>query len=320
MKRLIKYYNRYKSDNHGFSDCGTRYEVLPELVDDNAGHEELKVLAKKHGIKLGRKLLGEQGNVTHAINTMEVHKQSDHHFNPKIEELTVYLGFIELNSRGPLKPVVEPNTPVTPEMAYEVINHCAYGVQDVGETVDKKQCLIKDGWNYESDMALLGYDRESFEKVLNIEDIGFHDDTSRCGHCNLMNSNDNGYTNNFRVVDCELIGVECGCYDEYCQSDEALEAFSNEASNTMERETAKKLEENGKLKELETFIGGMVDGRGGYIRGKSTREGTPAKVLEEYLEKNPNKVYIFTHDESGQFQTYFSIWEVIQEKKRTAKR
>ena len=57
----------------------------------------------------------------------------------------------------------------------------------------------------------------------------------------------------------------------------------------------------------------MVDGRGGYFNGKSTREGTPKSVLAEYMALKPDSVFLFTHDESGQFQTYFSIWEIKQD-------
>ena|SRR3990167_2843335 len=56
--------------------------------------------------------------------------------------------------------------------------------------------------------------------------------------------------------------------------------------------------------------GGMTDGRGGWFRGELTREGEPETVLAELLERNPEGEYVFSHDESGQFQVYFSVWRV----------
>ena len=104
MKRMIKYYNIYQSDKAGFSDCSTEYEVLPELVDDKAGFEELKALAAKHGIKLGRKAIAgeERAKITHAINTMETKEKKGFGCSDKKEMLTVYVGFITLNEHGPL--------------------------------------------------------------------------------------------------------------------------------------------------------------------------------------------------------------------------
>lgn len=319
MKRLIKFWNRYASDKAEFSNCSTEYEVLPELVDDSASFAELKELAAKHSIALGRTTI-EGKSISHSIKTMETKETRGMGFS-KPEMMTVYVGFIKLNEHGPLKPVIAVNTPVTAEMADSVVNQCAYGVSDVGENIDGTQTLIKESWNYFHEMRFLGYSLKSFEEVLNIEEQGFSDDTYRCGHCGVIDSRDNGYSNNHRVMNCELIGVNCGCYDELCQSDEAIEEFSNNSNACMEYDTAKKLEKKGKLKLLETFIGGMVDGRGGYIRGEHTREGTPSKVLEEFQAKYPKKVFVFSHDDSGQFQSYFSIWELAGKgKKRAAKK
>ena len=84
----------------------------------------------------------------------------------------------------------------------------------------------------------------------------------------------------------------------------------NDCKTSVELDVAEKLEEQKKIKHLERFIGGMTDGRGGMYDGESTREGNPVEVLAEYQDKHPDKQFLFTHDESGQFQTYFSIWLV----------
>ena len=328
MKRLIKYHSSYESDGAKFSACSTTFEVLPELVEDNAGIKELKALAKKHGLKIGRKaqtlITTEMAKnwpssfVTHAINLTEKFVRET--YMGKTEEHIVYIGFITLCESGPLKPVKEIDTSLTEEQAQEIINSQYYGVSDVGEhAVEDKLILVKSGWEYYNQMRLLGYNHKQFEEILNAEDYGFNDDTFRCGECGLFDSNDDGRHTHFRIVDGDILGVRCGCFDEHCKENFA-EEYGDNPDHAIERDTALELQEEGKLKLLETFIGGMVDGRGGYFAGKPTREGTPEAVLKEYKEKYPKKTFLFTHDESGQFQTYFSIWEIKKTKSKSKRK
>ena len=177
----------YDSDKASFSDCSTVYEVLPELVADNAGNAELVALAKKHGIALGEVVTMPENKgwkrpkISHAIATLETKEKRFSSYD-KPEKMLVYIGFINL-SDGPLIAMESIGNLITLDMASEIINNQAYGISEVGENIDGNQCLVKSGWNYENDMRLLGYDRESFESVLDIKDIGFYDDTSRCGEC-----------------------------------------------------------------------------------------------------------------------------------------
>jgi hypothetical protein len=53
MKRLIKFWGNY-SDKCEFSNCSTKYEILPILVDDAAGNKELQELALSNGIEFTR--------------------------------------------------------------------------------------------------------------------------------------------------------------------------------------------------------------------------------------------------------------------------
>jgi hypothetical protein len=166
---------------------------------------------------------------------------------------------------------------------------------------------------------LAGYSLESFEKVLDINDHGFEDDTDNCSECGLFDSRDNGYTYNFQYVESMgNLGINCGCFDKYTSTDEGIDHYSDNASECMELSAAKKLARKGKLKHLERFIGGWTDGRGGYYEGKSVREGKPESVLEEFQAKYPDRSFVFTRDSSGQFQTYFSIWEIKKGKSKRA--
>lgn len=319
MKRLIKFWNVFQSDKATFSDSSSNYEVLAELVDDSAGIPELKALAKKHGIKLGRKTFTEETSsrgclrVTHAINTTEIHKRP---YFGRTEEHPVYLAFITFKHDGVLKPLVTIENKVTKQQANDIVNNQAYGVSDVGETVDGKVVLVRESWHYGHSIRFAGYSLGSFENQLGVEEMGFDDDTYRCSGCNLYDSADSGYTMNHRVVECELLGVNCGCFQEYSESDEAIENYTNNSAEAMGGDSAEKLADAGKLKHLERFIGGMTDGRGGFYGGKSTREGNPKSVLAEYQAKFPKAKFVFSHDESGQFQTYFSIYKVLKSKSK----
>jgi hypothetical protein len=175
-----------------------------------------------------------------------------------------------------------------------------------------------EGWHFFHAMRMAGYSLEKFKKILGVEEdnCNFHDSVFDCSHCNKYDYTDNGYTYNYRMTEYEQLGLRCGCWDEYAESDKAIEEYTDDHSKAIEMKNAENLEKKGKLKHLERFIGGWVDGRGGYFNGKSTREGKPETVLIEYQKKFPKKKFIFSHDESGQFQSYFSIWEVVSKKKK----
>jgi len=234
----------------------------------------------------------------------------------KQEFSTVYIGFVTLQDKGTLKPTNKIVKRITKDQAQEIINNGEYGISQVGEHAQEdKNVLVKEGWNYYSVMRLLGYHHEQFEEVANVEDYGFEDDTTRCDECGMLDSNDDGYVYNFRhVEDLGMLGTNCGCFDEHCKLNFA-DTYANNPKQAIERAAATDLENEGKIERLETFIGGMVDGRGGYFEGKPTREGTPEAILREYQEKMPEKTFMFIHEESGQFQQYFSIAEIMPEKK-----
>lgn len=329
MKRLIKYWSTISSDEHSFSECSSRYEILPELVSDEAGGKELRALAKKYNIEIRTYVFTREDGgrsrhgltITHAVKVEETKSGRGMYSDEKYQ---VYLGFITLpKADGTLKPLASLDNPVTHDQAIEIVNLQEYGVDNYGETMDGAgdQCvLVKSGWNYDHEISFLGYSLESFEKSLGITEHGFYDDTENCSECGKFDSRDNGYTYNFRYVECKgNLGINCGCFDEFCESEEAIEHYKDNTEECMNLTGAKALTDKGKLKHLERFIWGMVDGRGGYYAGKATREGDPKSVLEEYQTKYPKKSFVFTHDESGQFQTYFSIWEVTQTKAKKKK-
>jgi len=112
-----------------------------------------------------------------------------------------------------------------------------------------------------------------------------------------MNSTYDGYTSNFRFIDgVGNLGLACGCYEKYIESDEALENYANNRHSAMELEAAKKHARNGKLVFIERFIGGLTDpnrGWGGFgNNGKdeldeagygSVRNGDPDTILADFL-------------------------------------
>jgi hypothetical protein len=313
MKRLIKYYNKYNSDKAQFSTCSTEYSIFPELVNEEAEFSDLKFLAEVHGLKVvGRGIETEMKYrrnlfITHAYKLDEI--ETIERWG-KIETYQFYLGFITIPESDILAPIESIDNEMTLEQAYEIVNNQELGVSDFGEMVDGGIVMVKSGWNYFHEIPLLGYNLKQFEELLKITDTGFYDDTDRCGNCGKFDSRDSGYTYNFREFQGDLLGVNCGCYEEACSGDDGIEEFSDNPDKAMELSSAEKLAEENKIEFIERFIGGMTDGRGGYFGGEYTREGQPEKILKELKEKDPNKSFLFSHDESGQFQTYFSVWSI----------
>lgn len=320
MKRLIKYRGGY-SNNADFSDCSTEFEVLPELIDDkDATLETLVSLALKHNIEIQDQLVNTENfprwNRLHGmpvVLTTERYEDTSG-FRNESKTIPIYLGMITVptGKYDPLEPVAKYGLSITESQRCEIVNMQSYGVENCGEMIDGNSVLIADHWALPVNLKLLGYDPESFYD--SFDETGFSDDTFSCDECGKYDNRDDGYTYNHRIVDeCTQLGINCGCYDEYMQSEDALSEFVNNHDRCVESTVADHHEEAGRLKKLQTYIGGMVDGRGGYINGESVPEGTPESILKELLAKHPNKKYIFVHEESGQFQTYFSVYEVSDE-------
>jgi len=314
MKRLIKFHNQYQNDGVKFSTCSTKYEILDGLFPDSAGIADIKRYAKDHQIPVLRKNETVSNEYDRALVITECLLQAR---ETKLsrwgdpEETLVWLGLISLPTRGPLEPIETTENPISADQLYEILNNQHYGVSDLGEHVDGDTCLVIESWDFFHSMPLLGYPLAEFYKACDITDYhGFSDDTYRCEGCNKFDDRDNGYTTNHRVVDdCTLLGINCDCYTEHCES-EFME-FADDTNKAIELSTAETLAESGKLEHIERFIGGMTDGRGGSYNGESIREGTPESVLADLKKANPETQYLFTHDESGQFQTYFSVWQIL---------
>lgn len=330
MKRVIKFWNMYRQDEGQFSDVSTKYEILPILVPDNAGPKELKAIAKQLGIRLKgapKKSKPVEGYrrteiaMTHFVKTT---KKTEPKFHGK-EKYDWYLGFVTLPVRsGILEPSVKINRKMTDEQYQDIVNERAYGVADVGDfsMVPKETDMrvVMEDHSYYHEMAMLGYSQKHFEKLAGVKDHDygrdFEDGCFRCDDCGTWDSNDSGYTYNYRIMDGEMLGINCGCVHEHGKK-EFLKYVNTRTP--LELEPAEELAEDGLIEHVERFIGGMTDGRGGSWKGESTREGTPEGVLKEFLAKEPKSKFLFTHDESGQFQSYFSIWRVTAKGLRSAK-
>lgn len=311
MKRLIKYHSRYKDVQ--FSNSSTEYELYPIVVEDSAGEAELKQFAKELGLENRSKLVSipqekySRGlKITHCLTLNEKH---DRVYFGKKESDQVYLGFITIPEYKCLKLNKGLDKKLTKDEAWEIVNSQSFGVDNVGQ-MESRPMLVMQGWEYYHELKVNGYSLNSLLKNLKVDkdDKHFSDSVNSCGECGEWDYNDDNYTTNFRVLGGDFVGVNCGCFEKL--SKENIELFVGNTDTPMELDTAKDLETDGKLEFVERFIGGMTDGRGGSYGGQRTREGTPEGVLKEYSEKFPKGKFLFTHDESGQFQTYFSIWKL----------
>jgi hypothetical protein len=333
MKRLIRFHNRVSSmnDKPEFSHSGTVFEVLPILVKDNAGPATLKALAKQLGFRTRGAVQttpkpasyggGRHSSIlTHSLKLTT--KVAGNGMYSK-ETYCEWIGFVTLPESDILTPSAKP-AKLTKAQARAIVEDRAFGIEFTADRVDGQYILVKSGWNFYTDLRLYGFHHEQLLKAIKAEDYGFYDDIDTCSECGKAESRDNGYTSNFRYIESEgNLGIRCGCYQEYAESAESLDDYAGNADKAMELDAAKKHADAGRLKFIERFIGGMTDpGHGGYWAGGETendydkegsvRDGNPKKILAALKKANPKGVYMFSHDESGQFQTYFSVWEVIK--------
>lgn len=317
MKRLIKFWDNY-NDECEFSDCSTKYEIYPVLFSDGAGPRELMEFALSNGMAFKGvanvpKAYSRYCKLTDAIELKTKTKQDDGCYLKGTEkERVTWLGFISVTEKSFLKLKETLGNKVSKDEAYEIIDHHEFGVEYTCELNDKYFLVISE-WGYYHALKFYGYSIESFEKSAGIQGRTFSDEVTKCDECDEYMWETNGYDNNYRIVDdCNLLGVECGCFAEYTKSN--VEKYANKHETAIELEQAEELEQARKIKFISRFIGGMTDpGRGGMFKGEYVSNGQPEQVLAELLKTNPNGRYVFSHDESGQFQTYFSVWELVDE-------
>ena len=331
--RLIKYWQQYKRDEFEFSNCSTNYEVLSEVFDPDAvTSSQLREVVSQYGYQVDgnvktfktkswgddtEKMQLRSCKLSMAVKTTStVDINKDNQWNKDPEHMPVYFGLIGIPEID-IMPIIADLTGILSEdVFYELINTGdtdILSIQDIAE-INRDNYLILESWDAFHVMEFLGY--QSFEVYCkdNNLDSTFYDEVFSCTACNTWDWNDSGYTYNYRIVDCEQLGLNCGCHAEYIK-DNALESddFVNNSDNAIERDNSIDMIEDGKIELLETFIGGMTDGRGGWFNGESTREGNPSDILKEYQAKMPGFDFIFVHEESGQFQTYFSICKIVND-------
>lgn len=316
MKRLIKFWQTYETEGIKFSSCSTNYEVIPVIVGTDASNKELRLLSEKLKIKTAGCVKKGTGTrpltITHAIKLKERKKVSDYSCGNKrgFNWHTMYLGFIDISLNEYCKTkVMEDCTGKLNRDTFEtIISDSFFNVQDIIK-LDGEDTALVTSWDAFHWPELLGYQKwDTLLKDLEIEDSVFDDSVFQCGACGEWFYNDNGHTFNYRLVNkCELYCLDCAKDFE----SKNIEEYLDNAQKCVQSETLQKMDDSS-YEKLETFITGMCDGRGGSFDGEFTRELTPEEVLKEYKGKTPDSKFFFVHEESGQFQTYFSIYKRIE--------
>ena len=170
--------------------------------------------------------------------------------------MAVRVGAIRFDGRtDTLVPTSEINAKMTKKQAQEVIGYGGMGIYDFGKDVHGRNVLVKEGWEYYHIMRLFGYDLEYFQELIEMEEEGFSDDTFRCCECGQLDSYDNGYATNYRIIDDGMMGINCGCYTDYCY--ENWEEFIGETAKAMDPDAANKLIAEGTLREIDSYCAGM---------------------------------------------------------------
>ena len=308
MKRLIKYTESY---NYGpkFSTCGTKYEILHAVLNDEDGLDKLQLYADNNGLTvLDRGTVENNYNRPLVVTDWLRIEDKEILVHGKPANLKQYLGLITLDTSGPLKPVSDCTGQLTLENCQRICMDQEYNISDVGEYQGGGTMLVIEGWGWYHHLPLLGYSMEQLHELMEITDEGFSDDTFRCGECGIYDHGNGGYIYNHRIVnECELLGVNCGCYDEYIKDNwtDMINTVTPIECNVAESEDA--------LIHVQRWITGMMDpGRGGYYGGQQCDPcDDPKELFEGLVSRFPEDGFVITHDESGQFQTYFSIYAVV---------
>lgn len=317
MKRLIKYWNQY-NDSY-FSDCSTEYEIL-DLVDDSFGYKELRQLAELNDIEVvGKCFKPEFYNswklgITHAIKIKDpVTTDTGVYFKGEPKQVDAYLGFITLPDVEYIPALETLNNELTQEQVDNLISYQDLSISNLAEINESGLRIIIEDWDYFHSLKLLGYSFKSLHKLCGTDECTFSDEVEFCHECGAYDWRDDGYTYNHRIVDdCHLLGINCGCYDEYCKSDAGLNEFSDNPDKCMESDSADELVESNKIEFLERFVGGMTDSwRTHHYDGQPVRVLSPDEALIEYKDKLPESCFLFVRDESGQFQTYYSLYKIV---------
>lgn len=161
----------------------------------------------------------------------------------------------------------------------------------------------------------------SKKDIENIEGAYTSDGLCSCEECGLMYDTDSYESNPGYIVagECSFVCRE-GCFVEWLKR-HGVEDYVNKADRCIPLEATKSLVKSKQIKFVRRYIGGMTDaGRGGSFNGEHVENGQPKQVLRELLEEDSNAEYVFSHDESGQFQTYWSVWKVLPKQNKKAKR
>jgi hypothetical protein len=317
MKRAIIFHSPYKSDEGKFSTSSTKYEALPVIFKSEAGNNELRTLAQEMNLKtVGNVKTNEDQRgsfkISHYIKLDDYVTDKSWGDEKRYQKC---LGFIELprysDQYDQLPPIANLNRKLTRDQAYEIVNNQNYGVNDV-VTIDNEVLVVMDGWSYFHEIKLLGYSIDSFEEQMGAEDRTFEDEVFRCGECGESDWNDTGYEYNYKIYQDCIVGTRCGCYDEAVKND--FSSYVNNSDECIEASIAETLESDGQIEFIQRFVGGMTDpGRLHSFNGESVETGQPDSILKQLTAKEPKGEFLFVHDESGQFQTYFSVYRVLNQ-------
>ena len=152
--RLVKYHNSYASDGCRFRNCGTVFEILPEVEDaGNAGSQLLCALAKKYNIPILDTYVEvdntrAENKLNAVVQCAETFPHPDY-FTGEPEQLTVYLGWVQIPCDDfeelPISLVKKDFTKETAEkFIYDVLSHGQddFGIRDYGDQVGSVEPII----------------------------------------------------------------------------------------------------------------------------------------------------------------------------------
>lgn len=324
MYRAVKFPQMYASDGSALRALHADRATFLDIVSATDSAAELKKIATDMGLAYHKKSV-RAVNKYHdyqmpaTTRVIELVERETTRFGLRSDETSpIYLAWVKIPEVAglPIRTVVSDDVSDAEIENFRLEgDYSQLGIGQYGDDENGKCVIAVGDHSFWAIGPLLGYSVNAVCAMLGgaEDNITFDDQVFYCQGCNTLQEDTDGHMYRYRQVDGELFGIACGCAAE--AELECIEDYVNEPDKQITAESAERLVESGNLVHVARYIGGWTDpGRGGYYDGESVENGEPEGVIKALLEASPDASFVCSVDESGQFQTYWSVYRLIEDK------
>lgn len=311
--RIIFYWNSFSTDEGRFSDSSTKFDVIGKVYNEIPSDEEMvRVAIDEDFIEKNQKceFVDVENRSEYGLMVVRNAKLFIKSFHGKDKQ--VFLGIIQVPRQKSIKPLDGPEVKVTPEILSEAANYQDFGISDIGCDIDGNPVLVMEGWEFYPLWKLYGYNEESIEEDTGVEILGFNDENFRCDGCGaIMSTTMNTFSSNQKFIEenLEMIGVQCGCFKDYCV--ENVGEFINNTERAIDKSALKQLVNDGKAVHYSDLCYGWtcgMDNPADAINELYELAGRGGLDLAEEDEEDSSEGVLFQVDCVTPFNTGFSMW------------